>query len=414
MESRLPKPTKSTTKLARVPGDRLNAPTFSKFSSQNRHPISMDIENVRNALNVPQAHGSKRQQSPDGSSNLMIKRPKLRRSFSASDITIAMRSMQPNLATIPANSVLGRSAFGINRGVTKPIVKPGRQATETRNGVANLRTKFTLQKTTTTTAAKATGKMLTSNNTKPAANGTAASKPAVKRVAPYDFKTRFQNLQEKHTTLREKHERLLAQLGDLESMPEQYEECKNKLRETNDKLEAVEAELETVKHQNSLLETKVSDLTVDLENTTVDLTSKLEKKTEEFRVSDEKCQTLAKRNSEMTNELEECKVKTNELSEENENLHNLVAHMKDELFKFNIERKGLHNIIMDLRGNIRVFCRIRPPLALEADRKPCTWQYFDETSLEICMYSVYIYVTPWWSTHRDMESAKDELVIIMY
>lgn len=38
---------------------------------------------------------------------------------------------------------------------------------------------------------------------------------------------------------------------------------------------------------------------------------------------------------------------------------------------------------MDLRGNIRVFCRVRPPLAFEQDRRLCQWRYLDECSLEV-------------------------------
>lgn len=38
---------------------------------------------------------------------------------------------------------------------------------------------------------------------------------------------------------------------------------------------------------------------------------------------------------------------------------------------------------MDLKGNIRVFCRVRPPLQSELDRALCNWNHIDETSLEL-------------------------------
>lgn len=60
-----------------------------------------------------------------------------------------------------------------------------------------------------------------------------------------------------------------------------------------------------------------------------------------------------------------------------------LEESKDQLFKANIERKDLHNQILDLRGNIRVFCRIRPPLENELDRSLCGWNYLDEASLEV-------------------------------
>lgn len=33
-------------------------------------------------------------------------------------------------------------------------------------------------------------------------------------------------------------------------------------------------------------------------------------------------------------------------------------------------RKKLHNQLVDLKGNIRVFCRIRPPIAEDGTGKP--------------------------------------------
>lgn len=53
------------------------------------------------------------------------------------------------------------------------------------------------------------------------------------------------------------------------------------------------------------------------------------------------------------------------------------------LFESNIARKQLHNDLLDLKGNIRVFCRVRPALDVENGRAMCGWQYIDENSLEI-------------------------------
>lgn len=43
---------------------------------------------------------------------------------------------------------------------------------------------------------------------------------------------------------------------------------------------------------------------------------------------------------------------------------------------------------MDLRGNIRVFCRVRPPLSMEGDRALSTWNYLDEQSLELVNFDI--------------------------
>jgi kinesin family protein C1 len=71
------------------------------------------------------------------------------------------------------------------------------------------------------------------------------------------------------------------------------------------------------------------------------------------------------------------------LKETNEKYLMELEHFREELFKANLERKDLHNMIMDLRGNIRVFCRVRPPLQSELDRVLCDWNFLDDASLEI-------------------------------
>ncbi len=39
-----------------------------------------------------------------------------------------------------------------------------------------------------------------------------------------------------------------------------------------------------------------------------------------------------------------------------------MRQMLDEMEKFEVIRRRMHNQIQELKGNIRVFCRVRPPL----------------------------------------------------
>ena len=46
-------------------------------------------------------------------------------------------------------------------------------------------------------------------------------------------------------------------------------------------------------------------------------------------------------------------------------------------------RRTLHNKIQDLKGNIRVFCRVRPALHSELDKQECNFNFVDENTMEI-------------------------------
>lgn len=83
--------------------------------------------------------------------------------------------------------------------------------------------------------------------------------------------------------------------------------------------------------------------------------------------------------TELTELRERCAYLTELSTEQSEEL----TTCREQLFRANMERKELHNVVMDLRGNIRVFCRVRPPLEDEADRLLCGWNYLDEATLEI-------------------------------
>lgn len=61
----------------------------------------------------------------------------------------------------------------------------------------------------------------------------------------------------------------------------------------------------------------------------------------------------------------------------------LLEECNQKIQKFDIERRKLHNDIQDLKGNIRVFCRIRPPLQTEKFKLTYGVNYLDESSIEL-------------------------------
>lgn len=201
----------------------------------------------------------------------------------------------------------------------------------------------------------------------------------LKRIPPYDYKARFQDLTEKHKILKEKHETLKEQFGELDSLPEQYEECRTELTNLQNEYESIQKQLAKLQRQSAADQQKIQSLN-----------DELSAKIEECRTVIEEKKRIFEQYTSVNKEMTELKVNNSELKTELNTQKELIEQLTmelqeagEQLFRANIERKDLHNMVMDLRGNIRVFCRIRPPLEGEENRAICSWQHNDETSLEI-------------------------------
>lgn len=375
MESKLPKPSslKKPTPRTWVPSDRLmslppNTTTLLQNSMKppppptatNRSALTTNFDNVRNALisggGIGLRPGQKRHGSPDLSERFA--RPKMRRSMSFNDIhSIAnLASLKPiRKPVLPSNGIASTKARRPQLPtVTKPIVREKTTVgTMAARGAVNRAAAKPPAKTATTTTATAK----------------VAAKP---RIPPYDFKARYNDVNERYQALRQKHEKLTENLKEYETLPEQYEECQQKLFQTETELRNVRVQLECLQRQEAADKIQIDSLK-----------EKLQTKTEQYRVCDEENQSLKKENESISTEVKELRVTKTKLDATNMTLEEQLRAARETMYRFNVERKDLHNTIMDLRGNIRVFCRVRPPLDMETNRNTCAWQYYDDTSLEI-------------------------------
>lgn len=427
MESRLPKPSglKRPIPVAKniLPMDRIKT-NSNHNSSFNSVPLSRDI------ANLPSFHVKGRAFSPN-LPKVPENRAKLRRSRSVCDLRPNTQNAQSSKpVSIPTKASLrlpltlngfststtsnssstestfkfnqkakmrrSRSACDLRMNVVRapkrqestqaPIPsKMARMNTTTshigaRTVVPSMRNKPTAANTsgtaksnTTSMSSKAKNVSTTSSVSSSSSSSTAgAGKTTNKRIPPYDFKARFNDLLEKYKVLKDKYDQMRENFSVLENLPEQIEESQSQLFAVREELKNAHTELECWKRQSNSQSIKITSITNLLESTK-----------EDFEKMKEDYEKLLSKHTVLEAEAIQLRSKTSQLTAENSKLLEEKQAGDNLIFQFNIERKELHNLIMDIRGNIRVFCRVRPPLEYEQDRLLCGWNYLDETSLEI-------------------------------
>uniref|UniRef100_A0A1A9VDP2 Kinesin-like protein n=1 Tax=Glossina austeni TaxID=7395 RepID=A0A1A9VDP2_GLOAU len=368
MESKLPKPT--TIKRPALLMDR------NKYQ-----PHSL--------LNVGRFENETRSKSPDMQMPApMQTRVKLRRSRSASDLhdLKPMKRLETTLAPIPAKVarlIPPSSASNTNANAFNPTNRPPRIGTSN-SGITKRLTAQTSKAPPTkrAPAGPANSTAIGANSRKPMSSATATSlsttgagKPINKRIPPYDFKARYNDLLGKHKVLKEKYEQKCEQMGNLENLPEQLEETHAHLVSTSEELKNIKIDKECLQRQVKSQQQKIESLADSLTKTT-----------EELQKLKQAHNKLKQQHDELSVEVLGLRDRAADLDDKNFKLMEDIMTCKEQLFRSNMERKELHNSVMDLRGNIRVFCRVRPPLDVEQDKLLCGWNYVDESTVEIINY----------------------------
>lgn len=414
MESRLPKPS-GLKRPARVPMDRIKSNLNSLKSSHNVSLNSLPLS--RDIVDIPSFNFKGRPLSPK-LSKVPENRAKLRRSRSVCDLRVTNKENSSSkpvtiptkaslrlplaLNVIPSTSSSGeplKSSSNFNqktklrRSVSacdlqihavrapkrqEPTRAPIPSKMARMNSNTNITNRYkpttaSTKMTTTSTVSKLKNTSTSSTNSSTSTTGKGAiTKATGKRIPPYDFKARFNDLLEKHKALKDKYEEMRENLSSMENLPEQFEESQAQLYAVREQFKNAQTEIECLKRQTNSQNIKITSITNCLESTK----EELDKLKEEF-------EKLFTNHSMVEKEAIELRTQNLTQAAQISKLIEQLTECKNQLFQSNMERKELHNANMDLRGNIRVFCRVRPPLDYEDDRLLCGWNYLDETSLEI-------------------------------
>lgn len=313
--------------------------------------------------------------------------PKLRKSKSAIDLTekmtIANKRVQPSLETVPTKRFKAGGGLIIKQFPIRTLEKK----TAILNTLKSSSTTSTIKKLPASTQMKSTStiasKILAKIPGTKVVVAASSKNIAVNRPAPYDFKARHALLLEKFNTLKSKNTETQEQLNTLEETNEKLEQSEKamalKLNTAETKLQIVLNELQKEKGDIEQLNNLNSSLT--LKNSA--LSSSLVSVNEELTNRNTELHQLTQAHQLLTSEHVKLREKSGTLEEDFSQASLKLVASQDQLYSINIERKVLHNLVLDLRGNIRVFCRVRPPLSDEEARMVCGWSFMDECSLEI-------------------------------
>ncbi|XP_058806809.1 protein claret segregational-like [Phymastichus coffea] len=217
------------------------------------------------------------------------------------------------------------------------------------------------------------------NRARPTTTASAAAavnKSAAPKLNKWDFKGRFEHANIELSALKQKHKDLTLQYTSMQEEMDSLRESESSNRLKAEKLEVAATELakEVDKLQSKIneLEQERNRLAKDLQESKKlydETSSSLEQHKSDLNI---KAVLIADQHTELTN----LKSKLQEIETKNSELTTLVLNLDK-------DRRVLHNTIQEMKGNIRVFCRVRPKIPKESSKSTCFINYLDECTLEV-------------------------------
>lgn len=253
--------------------------------------------------------------------------------------------------------------------------------------------------TATATAAPVAKKPLVQSESnkssaKPASVNKAPPVAAGKRkIAPWDTKGQLDLANNKIERLLQDKENLEALTHDAQAVKDQLDAClkeqallSSRLEEAQQKRKETEMHLIEAQNQCDSLIADKSALASKIELLKSQLTAekrKNEQLGEEIQKVECSRDELISVSSQLRKDFEKEKSSNLELCSKLELTETKVKSLTEEVLELQELRRQMHNQILDLKGNIRVFCRVRPPLETESGRAIASFNFSDEASLEI-------------------------------
>ncbi|XP_041091285.1 kinesin-like protein KIFC1 isoform X3 [Polyodon spathula] len=173
------------------------------------------------------------------------------------------------------------------------------------------------------------------------------------KVSSYQEQVR--NTKTQNRELKEEAERAQR---ELENLREEHSALLNKMSDVQNKVTSYQEQVQTISQENQGLRERGDRAQRELEGLTLEHSALLNK----MRAYEMENQELSSLKRTLEMDLSRERALSAQRLQEVRELTQSNAEQTDKLHQGEMERRALHNTLLELKGNIRVFCRVRPLL----------------------------------------------------
>ncbi|XP_018406379.1 PREDICTED: protein claret segregational-like [Cyphomyrmex costatus] len=205
------------------------------------------------------------------------------------------------------------------------------------------------------------------------------------KIKKWDLRGRLAQTSDKLSVVQQKNKDMESKCNMLQELVDTLKTSETVCKAKAEKLEIVNNsltnELQTLTGEIVAIRKNEEDLVRQLKESK-ELCTSLSCTLNEFQ---EKCKDQEILNLEQTKQLTVLKTDLELQKKVNKDLNIVKEELQVLTHKMDKERRVLHNNIQELKGNIRVFCRVRPrtPKEIEQMKTPCNINFVDDCTIEV-------------------------------
>ncbi|XP_076670687.1 protein claret segregational [Andrena cerasifolii] len=348
MESRLPKPKinflnslNSFTSRSMKMGDE-KASNSTDLPTTSSSSVSESLKKAKSTLNLNSKCTNENKPPP---------RPNLRRSRTMSSITTRAVKRPAAITTVHGE---------VKKPFTRPVVKPRVQPSGT------------LASTSTST-------------TRPVPNTAVRRVQSTNTAKPskWDLKGRLAQSNDALSDVRQKYKETTSKCNELETQVSTLETHSKIYKSQAEKYENLNKALDCELNQLKAEVSSIQDEREDLANRLKESEASFKTVTDALKKFKEKCASQEALLSEHASEMEGLRASLESEQKMNKELRMISDELQSLVHTMDKDRRTLHNAIQELKGNIRVFCRVRPQTPNELGKPTCSMNFTDECTIEI-------------------------------